>query len=480
MKTFNTLILLCFTLLLTSCFEDKDDIPISTSEINDFVWKGMNLSYLYKENVQQLSNEQFGINAIENRYGTNDAYNAYLNSFDTPRELFESLKYDPETTDRFSWIVDNYFELERGFSGISKTNGMEFSLFRAPNSDTDLIGIVRLVLPDSNADLNGIKRGDLFYAINNTNINDDNFNTLLNQDIYTINLGNYNNNNTPDDRTDDTIEITSQNIELTKLEYTENPVFKTEIYNLNSNTIGYLMYNGFNVGSENELNNAFGEFKSNNVQHLVLDLRYNSGGSVSVETALASMISGQFSGDVFKKLIYNNTLQENNRIFPFIQSIGNTSINSLNLDKLYVLTTRRTASASEGLINSLKSYINVVQIGANTRGKTQASITIYDSPDFRRDGANRRHTYAMQPLVANGVNKNDIPVPSNGLTPDIELAESALNYGVLGDINEPLLAAAIADINGTTSKTSKFKSQKRLELVKDFDLNPKKGGMIID
>ena len=140
-----------------------------------------------------------------------------------------------------------------------------------------------------------------------------------------------------------------------------------------------------------------------------------------------------------------------NTEYLFTNSIeGSGSINSLNLSRVYVLTTnRRTASASELVINSLKPYIDVVVIGENTVGKTQASQTVYDSPSlFSDQGANSSHTYAMQPLLANSVNKNDALVPSTGLTPDIQLTEIPFELGILGDVNEPLLAAAIANIAG--------------------------------
>jgi len=96
------------------------------------------------------------------------------------------------------------------------------------------------------------------------------------------------------------------------------------------------------------------------------------------------------------------------------------------------------------IINSLKSYIDVVQIGTNTVGKSQASITLYDSPNFQRQGANPGHLYALQPLVAITVNKDNQAVPSTGMIPTVEVNENVSNYGVLGDINEPLLAAALA------------------------------------
>ena len=78
---------------------------------------------------------------------------------------------------------------------------------------------------------------------------------------------------------------------------------------------------------------------------------------------------------------------------------------------------------------------------------------------LERQGANPGHLYALQPLVAITVNKDDQAVPSTGLIPTIEVKESVSNYGVLGDPSEPLFAAALAaiqagrfaiDVNGIT------------------------------
>ena len=460
--------------LTTSCFnDDRDDNVILASEINDFVWKGMNALYLYKDNIPNLAND---------RFSSDQEYGNYLNSFSTPEDLFESLIYQRETVDRFSWIVDDYIALEQLFSGVFTTNGMEFSLIFAPNSSTEVFGVIRLVLPNSEADNNNLKRGDIFYAINGNLITENNLSDLLNQETYTLNLGLFNDNGTPE-TTDDTIDPGIENVTISKVPYTENPVFRTEIIDLESEKLGYIMYNGFTNEFDNQLNNAFGEFKSNSVQHLVLDLRYNPGGSVNTATLLGSMVTGQFNGDVFTKLIYNNDLQSFNTLFNFTNTLNDGSaINSLNLDKVYVLTTGRSASASEMVINSLRAHlgnINVIQIGTNTTGKSQASITAYDSPDLGREGANPNHTYAMQPLVAIGVNKNDEEVPSSGLVPTIELEENPFNYGVLGNENEPLLAAAIANILGTGRISSPVLHN--IELVKDSnDFNPLEGGMIID
>lgn len=477
MKNFKALVLLFIaSISAVSCFEDNDDIGATASEINDFVWKGMNVFYLYKDDVPDLA---------DNRFSENADYADYLNSFTTPFDLFESLIFERETVDRFSWIVDDYLALEQSFQGNSVTNGMEYSLFASPNSATEGFGVVRLVLPNSPADNNGLKRGDIFYAIDGQRLTNDNLSNLLNQDSYTLNLGFYNDQGTPE-TDDDSIDPINEDIALNKVQFSEDPIFTTEIINVGGENVGYLMYNGFTGDSENLLNPVFGEFKSNNVQHLVLDLRYNPGGFVDVTTFLASMITGQFTGEIFEKLIYNSTLQNNNTNFNFTTQLDDEStINSLGLDKLYVLTTGRSASASEGLINGLSPYIEVIQIGTNTVGKTQASRTIYDSSDFTRTGANPNHIYAMQPLIANGVNKNDIAVPGSGLPPSFgfEYEERPLNYGVLGDVNEPMLAIAIADIENSSGRISEIKSKSKqsFKLIMDSnDLNPREGGMIID
>jgi C-terminal processing protease CtpA/Prc len=462
---------------MLSCYDDNDDNAITASEINDFVWKGMNIFYLYKENSPDLAND---------RFANNEAYANYLNSFSDPFDLFESLKYEPEVVDRFSRIYSDYFVLEQLFQGTSTTNGMEFGFFASPNSTTEGVGVIRLVLPNSPADNANLKRGDIFYGIDGQRLTNDNINVLLSQETYTLNLGFYNDKGTVE-TTDDSIDPLNEDVPLTKVIYTENPIFKTEIINVGGENVGYLMYNGFTAGSENELNTVFGEFKSNNIQHLVLDLRYNPGGRVNVETYLASMITGQFTGEVFSKLIYNENFQSENTNYNFQNRLGNGStINSLNLNKLYILTTNRSASASEGLINGLRPYIDVIQIGTNTTGKTQASITIYDSDNFERQGANQNHTYAMQPLVANGLNKNNEAVPGTGLIPSIgfEYSERPLNYGVLGDINEPMLALALAAIENSTGKFSAIKQEAKttLKLLKDSDdfKAVEEGGMIID
>jgi hypothetical protein len=181
------------------------------------------------------------------------------------------------------------------------------------------------------------------------------------------------------------------------------------------------------------------------------------------------MITGQFTGDIFSKEQWNEDYQTileltdpESLINRFNANIRTgAAINSLGLSRVYFITTLRTASASELLINSLKPHIEVIQVGENTTGKFQASTTLYDSPNLRRSGANLGHTYAVQPLIYKTLNANNVSDYVNGLPPDVEISENIRNLGVLGDPQEPLLAAALAVITGDNPpvNNSKLKVQ---------------------
>src|SRR5690606_27696223 len=114
----------------------------------------------------------------------------------------------------------------------------------------------------------------------------------------------------------------------------------------------------------------------------------------------------------------------------------------------YVITTGSTASASELIINGLNPYIEVIKVGTTTVGKYQASTTLYDSPNFGRTNANPRHTYAVQPLIYKSINSVGFTDFDDGFSPDVSLGEQLNNLGELGNPTEPLLAAAILNIQG--------------------------------
>lgn len=423
--------LFLFSLLFTSCFEDIDDNGALASEINDFVWKGMNAAYLYKQEIPDLDND---------RFNDSEEYASYLNDYTSPENLFESLIYERDNIDKFSLIVDNYIELEQYLSGVSLSNGLNYGLVYLPNSNNEIFGYVRYVNNGSAADLANINRGDIFRSIDNIPLSIDNYSDLLSQEIYTVNFANYFNNDT-EDISDDIIELNGINIELQKVPLIKNPVHHYSTMDYSGGKIGYLMYNQFVSNYDDYLKTIFSEFKSNSVDELILDLRYNPGGSINSAIVLASLITGQFENEIFNTEQWNNDIQNYwiNNNPEYLINRFTTFQSSLNLSRVFILTSRSSASASELIINCLKPYINVVQIGTPTYGKYQASVTLYDSENFSNQNVNRSHNYALQPLVLKTLNVNGVTDYYNGINPDYEYEERAFDMGQVGDLNEPML-----------------------------------------
>ena len=436
MKKYVISSIIAFLLIIPFGCTDMDDNAVPSSlEIKDFVWKGMNLYYLWRADVPDLADE---------RFANQSQLNSFLEPFASPTDLFNALRV-PAPTDRFSVMYSDYTVLEGALSGTTLNNGMDFGL-KHINGTTNVYGWVRYIIPNSDAATKNIHRGNIFYAINGIPLTDDNYRTLLfsNDVTYTVNLANYSSNNSGFV----TITPNGQSVTLTKTPLAENPILLSTVINQDTRNIGYLMYNGFYSSYDNQLNTVFGSFVSQNVTHLVLDLRYNSGGSVNSATKLASMITGQFSGQLFAKEQWNAKAQAY-YLANSPASLENkfvSGLNGLRLNKVYVLTTKASASASELVINCLKPYITVVQIGDVTTGKNVGSITLYDSPTFAKSNVNPNHKYAMQPIVLKIVNKDNFGNYTSGIAPTTLLPENMGDLGILGNVDEPLLNAAINQI----------------------------------
>jgi hypothetical protein len=72
-----------------------------------------------------------------------------LQGYPVPEELFDALLF--KTKDKFSWIVDDYLELEGQIQGTTKNNGVEFGLKYRPGSTTNIFGYVRYIINNSDA-----------------------------------------------------------------------------------------------------------------------------------------------------------------------------------------------------------------------------------------------------------------------------------------------------------------------------------------
>lgn len=421
--------------------------------INDFVWKAMNSWYKWQTDVSNLE---------DSKSNDKNNYYTFLNKYSTPGKLFNSLRYRYGSIDRFSWFIEDYVEQEKRFEGISKSFGFTPKVIEIPG--VGKIILVTRVSDNSPAFDKGLKRGDLIIGLNGTKFEGDGWNSVINQ-YY-----------------DDTVEfmlgkkdgVTEKSrVALTKAEVSDNAIQLSKVFDdIAGRKVGYVVYNGFRGSYDKALNNVFGNLKAEGINELILDLRYNGGGSVLTCGYLASMIYGEgvANEDVFAKTIFNSKHPKRGFTLPFLSGIyqydknGNyiegqdIPLNRLTgINKLYVITSKSTASASEMIINGLRPYIDVVTIGTKTYGKNVGSNTLYDNPlkDFRgKDGINTNHRNAMQPITFKIYNKLDQSDYTLGFEPTIEVDESKNWNNILpfGDENELMLKTALDKIRGVSAR----------------------------
>ncbi|SDR65120.1 S41 family peptidase [Christiangramia echinicola] len=457
MKIYKFLLLTILSFgLFTSCSDDDSPGPKSTElpgeepnssvqlEVKDFVWKAMNNIYVYKSDVPVLGDSYFS---------TQNELNDYLEDWDSPEDLFyEGLRSDQ---DRFSWVVDDYEILESQLQATNKSAGFKYDWARVPNSDTRLVAFVVYVSPNGPADQAGLKRGDYITEVNGQTITIDNYrNGIFNPDNLNLGLS----------VIEEGQAVSSGDpISITKNVFKEETIPVKKVFTQDGVKIGYILLSTF-LGERGvddaRLNDVFGEFKSENIEELIVDVRYNQGGWSDFSSDLGSMVTGQFENKIFTKQQWNDTYQtyfeEENpeRLVSRFDSkvINGDEINSLNLNKVYVIATGRSYSASESFIIGLEPYIDVIHIGTATGGKFQGSVTMYDGDNFGKTNINTNHKYAIQPLVYKYANANGYTDFVNGLEPDVIIEEYPSTLGQLGDLDEPLLSEAISQITGVRSQ----------------------------
>jgi carboxyl-terminal processing protease len=175
------------------------------------------------------------------------------------------------------------------------------------------------------------------------------------------------------------------NVTLTAAVVTSDPVPIASTLNTPVGKVGYLLFNSHNAPAEAKLVAAINTLKAAGIQDLVLDLRYNGGGYLDIANELAYMIAGptQAAGKTFESIQFNSkhpvtdpvtgTTITPDRFLTTTQGFSapsGTALPTLNLTRVYVLTTGDTCSASESIINGLKGAgVTVNQIGVTTCGK---------------------------------------------------------------------------------------------------------------
>lgn len=445
-------------MFLTSCSRDTANIGAEThasgvNEVNDFVYKSMNSWYYWQPNVPKLADN----------FKNSSDYPSFITG-KTPDALFYSLLYDYGKIDRFSWIENNNTIVSMStVAEIKKDSGFDFGVYPKDNTNTTAVALVNYVVPGSPADNAGIKRGDLVTKVNGNILTLSNY-SQLSKDQFTITRAATAVLTATGLVTTDKVE----NINVTKANIDENPVAFYKKFVYGGKNIGYLVYNGFKLDYNDELNAAFATMKADGITELVLDLRYNGGGSLETAEALAQMINGNFTGKPYTYLDFNdkhnnkdgvdnlkNTVKTYNIVNSHPEQTGEQAVNSLSLNKIYALVSFQTASASELTITCLNKYVPVVTVGNETVGKFVGSITLYDSPasDYTSfTNRNPAHNWQLQPITFAYYNKDRDINPTGGIIPDYKINpyQGLTTIKEFGNTSDPELKKALELISGTT------------------------------
>jgi C-terminal processing protease CtpA/Prc len=449
-KVYKSIILftiLAFTLVSCHKKESNESISEEAQNVNSFILEYMDYFYLWNDKIPsnldtKIDNDsKVFFNKVIYK-GTSDTYDENINA--------------NRNGDRWSFITDDLQGLIDYFNGVRTTGGYMPYAYLMEEGSNRLVLVVKYVYDNSPASEVGIKRGSIIMKIDGKDLTSENVNELFSQESYEITLGKYN-------YTTNEFELINKTEKINKRVVYTNPILRSEIYEIDDIKIAYLLYNSFIHDYDDELIAEFEKYKTEGVTELVLDLRYNGGGSVSSALNISSMIAPEDAiGKVFLKKQYNPALQQEfindpsygkdfledkltNKAYGFTDDGGikDTPLPNLNLSRVYVIGLNGTASASELVINGLRPYMNVVTVGETTHGKYTASSTF----------KNKTYTnWAIQPIIFKSANALDVSDYWNGFAASIPEGDFPLNgdfgYDVETKKGEAMLVAALKDITG--------------------------------
>ena len=394
-------------LFVTGC--EKDDPPLSEeNRARDQLYNLMNDWYLWYDEMPDVDKSQY----------------------DTPDELLEAMRYLPK--DIYSYVT-SWQEFEsRMLEG--KYIGHGFSWGFDVNGNARLIFIYK----DSPLYIEEVRRGWIISKVNGTPITTENGSTIFGDK--TVGYENTIEFITPGDST---ISIITAKKEIQK-----NSVLYYDTLHVNGTVTAHMVFQEFIQPSIEEFTDVFSFFNSTGATEMILDLRYNPGGLTSVATLLASLITGDNTvGEVFTKYIYNDKKSDESSSALFEEQS-----NSLNLNRVIILTTGGTASASEALINGLEPHIDVVTIGDVTYGKPVGmKVFLYEN-------------YVFLPITFRIANSNDESDYYDGIQPDALCNDDFTR--AFGNREEACLKEAIYYLeNGSFSGTKGRKVKAREEKI---------------
>lgn len=293
------------------------------------------------------------------------------------------------------YIYTNLVEIQAA-SKAAETYGFGFGPFisTALEAGSQFMAIApAYVRRGSPAEAAGLRRGDLVYEVNGTVLTTSNYYSYM-VNLYQGQTGSYSFKflrYEPNDVGGYSLNPYESAV-VTASSHVYDPVLHASVLSDpedDSKKIGYLVYESFDLNSQDILAETVNDFKSKGITDLILDLRFNAGGAVAQSRWLSGCIAGDANGDkTFTKVIYNNGAEEN---WKFNYGYNNDTDPlgkpvDLGLSRLWVICSYNTASAAELVISSLKGIdFDLKMIGCRTEGKNVGMVvTEYTAYNGRR------------------------------------------------------------------------------------------------
>ncbi len=394
---FPLFISVAFILLFFSCSDAPEPIELTPEEIDlrNQIVAVMDYWYLWNDQVPNVN----------------------INDYVTSQDLMDAMVNNE--FDRWSYVTDAAAFDQYFTQGTYAGHGFGIRF------DTDGVLRITFVYPGSPADKSGVTRGFEVLEINGraaSTINS--IDEALGEDVEGV-INQFKMRNTQGETVD---------VEINKAQVNIVTVLDRRVIEQKGQKIGYLVFNNFIERATEDLKEAFTFFAAEGVNELVLDLRYNGGGILDIAVELSSMITNTANaGDILVEVSHNNERITNNKQYLF-----ETQEVHLGLDRIAIITTDASASASEVVVNCLKPYLDVVTIGSTSYGKPVGSYgfryegNIISPISFRVANVNGQADY-FEGLPVNSQVIDDIT--ANFGNPEEACLKEALYYFETGGFN---------------------------------------------